>query len=215
MRWRILLSSLLAGGSLLASGIAAAPANAPRRLDFTVLRNGEAVGHNRIELARDGEDLTVSVETEVVVRIAFVPVYRFEHSGTESWRAGQLVRLSSTTNDDGTKHSLEVMSQGGRLHIECDGSASDIEAGLMPASLWNDGLVRQAALLNTIDGTRMPITVKRLGQEPVEVSHSTVTAEHYRIAGALSRELWYSQAGELVRVAFAGPDGSEIAYVLR
>jgi hypothetical protein len=215
MQWRVQILTAVAATALSAGDIPAAVPDAGRRLDFTVLRNGEEVGHDRIDLDRRGPELKVKVETRVVVRIAFVPVYRFEHDGTESWRDGQLVSLSSDTNDDGKRHRLSVTSQGNRLRIESDGSASEAEPGLIPASLWNDQLVRQSVLLNTIDGSRMSVAVARLGAEPVEVGRNRVQADHYRITGALNRDLWYTAEGELVRVAFDGSDGSHIAYVLR
>jgi len=215
MQWRVLILAALAGTTLSANEIPAAIPDAGRRLNFTVLRNGDEVGRDLIDLDRRGTELKVKIQTQVVVQVAFVPVYRFEHTGMETWRDGQLVSLSSDTNDDGTQHRLAVTSQGSQLHIEADGAASDAEPGLIPASLWNDRLVRQSVLLNTIDGSRMSVTVARMGEEAVAVGKSTVPAQHYRVTGALERDLWYTAEGDLVRVAFDGPDGSHIAYVLR
>ncbi len=209
------LALLIAGPQAWALPSRAALPGKAQRLDFTVLRNGDQIGHDIISLDPQGDTLTVDVETHIVVRVAFVPVYRFEHKGSEIWRDGRLVGLISRTDDDGTKHQLAVRGEGAGLRIDCDGKTSDSGQALIPASLWNIDLVRQSVLLNTLDGTQMNVRVEDLGPEPVEARHATIQARHYRVSGGLTRELWYADDGGLVRVAFSGSDGSHITYVLQ
>ena len=69
--------------------------------------------------------------------------------------------------------------------------------------------------MNTLDGTQMRIAVVDKGEEMVEASGANVPARHFAISGGINRDVWFDRANTLVRVAFAGKDGSSIVYQLR
>lgn len=191
----------------------APPADA--RLSFTVLRDGSEVGAHDMAFRQSPDSLQVDIATKVVVKIAFVPVYRFEHEGHEIWQAGQLTRLWSTTNDDGTRHALNVSAAGPELAVSADGKPTVIRALTIPASLWHEAILRQSAVLNTLDGSSMSIAVADLGLDTVAVGSRSVAARHYAITGDLQRELWYDDGNVLVKIRFKAKDGSDIVYVRR
>jgi len=199
-----------------ANAAAGGPAQIARsHLEFVVVRNDEAVGSHVIDFSRDGDTTNVKISTNVVVTMAFIPVYRFEHAGIETWRGNQLVALRSRTNDDGTPHQLAVAAEGDHLRVAGDGSQATAAAAILPASLWNPGIVYQSTLLNTLDGTQMPIAVVDRGEEIVQASGAEVRAHHFTISGGINRDVWFDRANTLVRVAFAAKDGSSIVYQLR
>lgn len=211
------LFAAVAASMLFLSGVSAASAAVPPggELDFTVLRGDDEIGTHRLVFTQDGNDLKVKIDTNVAVKMLGIAVYRFEHDGSEVWRDGHLVSLKSKTNDDGTPHHLDVEEENGKLVVDGDGRQGTEQIDVIPASLWNDNLVKQTALLNTLDGSNMPVTVGKLGTETVEVNGKPVSATHYSVTGKLNRELWYDENGVLVQVRFAGNDGSKITYVLR
>lgn len=186
-------------------------------LKFTILSDGDGVGTHLVEIDGPIDNAKVRIETDVVVKVAFVPVYRFEHSSSEVWHDGQLVDLTSSTDDDGLEHKLSVHARGGALAVEADGNKSqkDFPADAIPASLWNTATVRTDRLMNRLTGQAMNVTVVDAGSDTVEVHGSPRPAEHYRVTGDLNRELSYDRDGVLVRVRFAGKDDSSIEYLLQ
>ena len=77
-------------------------------------------------------------------------------------------------------------------------------------------MVQRHELLDPVDGTVMKTKVAFLGEEPLSIDGRTVQTRKYRLSGDYSRDLWYdARNGSLVRVQFKGPDGSELAYVLK
>lgn len=196
---------------------AAAAETAPRApLSFTVLRNGEEVGSHVLRFqANPDHSLQVGVETNVVVKMAMIPVYRFEHHGRETWKDGHLVALNSETDDDGTRHTLSVADRDGALAVTGDGNSARAPQDTMPASLWNAGTVGRGVLLNTLDGHAMTVHIADLGEEKVAVAGHLVPAHHFAMTGDLARELWYDASGTLVQVRFKAKDDSDIRYVLK
>jgi len=181
----------------------AAPLNAASipssgQLSFDVVRKGKDIGDHSYNFSGSPGSFSVTVATDVVVRVPLIRIaaYRFEHSSVETWQGGELQALVSTTNDDGTPHALNTANKGA-----------------LPASLWNDDIVRTGQLMNTIDGTIMSVRVADLGSENVPVNGGNLNAHHYRISGGLERDLWYDENGNLARVAFKAEDGSTVTYV--
>ena len=216
-RWfpvALTVAAVLAFGEV--AHAAAVPASG--ELDFTVLRDGDKVGTQVMHFARAGDGaVDVDIKTDVEVSMLFVTVYSFKQQSHEHWVGGRLADLTSQTGDDGTEHKLVVSADGDAIKVADNGVARQLPADLLPASLWNDGIVAvpQTTLLNTIDGTAMTVSVADLGTDKVEVAGNQVSAHHYALSGDLARELWYDPNGLLVKVRFAGKDGSDIQYVLR
>lgn len=205
----------LAAATTVATATAALAVEPPREpLSFSVLRNGEVVGSHSLRFQPQADGIGVAVDTNVVVKMAMIPVYRFEHHGQEVWRNGQLVALHSTTNDDGTHHVLKVSGGAGGLEVEGDGAVSHLPAAMVPASLWNPATAAQGTLINTLDGHAMAVRFADLGDDTVTVHGQPRHARHYAMTGDLSRELWYDAAGTLVQVRFKAKDDSDIRYVL-
>lgn len=192
---------------------------ANKTLDFTVIRDGANIGSHSIAISEHGDETLVEVTTDIKVKVLFVTAYKFTHASKEVWKNGQLVVLNSTTDDDGTSKSLNVLAQTGQLTIDSAIKGQDrrqhAASDMLPASLWNQDVVKQSALLNTLDGTVMNISVKNLGQDQIEAKGAGVTAHHYAISGELTRELWFNGAGELVRMRFPDKTGTEIIYALK
>ncbi len=212
---RPITSLIVAALPVLASAVLpAAASQANTHLNFIVLKDGQPIGLHDIVVEWNGDAETVSIQTNILVKVAYVPVYRFEHTGQEVWQNGHLVSLQSQTNDDGDKHKLSVAAKADHLDVSGDGVSSQAEASIIPASLWNSNLVKQSTLLNTLTGKQMHVAVTDLGDDQIQSHGAPVKAHHYKVTGELQRELWYDQSNTLVQIKFKAKDDSDIMYVL-
>jgi hypothetical protein len=180
-----------------------APANAlslpsTGTLSFDVMRKGKDIGDHSYSFSGDSGAFTVKVATDIAVKVPLLRMtaYKFHHASTESWKGGKLQQLNSSTDDDGEPHQLKTAGNGA-----------------LPASLWNDDIVRAGTLMNTIDGKIMKVRVADLGSETVKTRRGAVPAHHYRLSGELARDLWYDADGNLAQVAFKADDGSTVMYI--
>ncbi len=168
------------------------------QLNFDVMRNGKDIGDHSFTFAGQSGAFTVRVDTdiEVLVPLIRLTAYSFTHQSVETWAGGAFQQLSSATNDDGEPHQLSTASRGA-----------------LPASLWNDDIVRAGTLMNTIDGEIMNVRVADLGVETVNTQRGAVSAHHYRLSGGLARDVWYDGNGNLAQVMFRADDGSTVMYI--
>jgi hypothetical protein len=208
---------LIAAACLVAVAGAAQAAVVPDdgKLDFAVLRDGEKIGSYKLSFEQKADRLDVKVKTRIKVKLAFITLYHFDHDGHEVWQDGKLVRMETETDDDGTDHKLQVAADGaGALRVVSDGEEMVAEANAIPASLWNPAFIQTGALMDSLVGKLLNISIADLGEETVAVKGKPVKARHYSLTGDLARELWYDATGMLVRMTLTGEDGSDIQYVL-
>ncbi len=195
MRLSILIMGFCA---CIAAPLNAASIPASGSLKFDVIRKGKDIGDHSYKFSGSVNSYSVKVTTNIVVKVPLIKItaYSFQHNFVETWKNGKLQKLSSTTNDDGTPHKVNA------------GASS-----ILPASLWNEDIVKSKTLLNTMNGKKMSIRAADLGNEAIKTKRGKVNAEHYRISGELERDLWYDANGNLARVSFKADDGSKVFYV--
>lgn len=204
--------ALVLTATLLLCESAAAAQPTTTDIRFAIMRNGEQIGTHSIELRQAGAETTVNSATSVTVKILFVTAYRYEHSCIERWIDGHLVALNSVTDDNGTKHKIDLGSKGTGLVVQADGKSTQVDKNIVPASLWNPAIIRQTVALDAVSGKVMPITVVDGGME--NVAAQVAPAHHFTINGTFKQDVWYDEQGHLVHAQFVGSDGSIISYVL-
>jgi hypothetical protein len=180
---------------------------------FAITRNGDQIGTHSIDLNRAGTETSVSIATDLAVKVLFVTAYRFQHVASEHWVGGRLVALNSTTDNNGTRHQVAVAMKTSGLEVEADGkAAARLDRNILPASLWNPEVLRRPVMLDTQDGQVLPLSVVDQGSEDLPIDARTVKAHHYTMKSKYSQEVWYDEQQHLVQVRLIGPDGSVILY---
>src|SRR5262249_36085994 len=119
---------------------------------FAIVRNGEQIGTQVIDINRSGPETTVKLSTELEVKVRFVTAYRLEQTSIEKWVEGRLVSLKSSTNKNGTRRDVSVTETPAGLQVTVDGKPAQTTRDIMPASLWNPEVLRRSQLLDTQEG---------------------------------------------------------------
>jgi len=177
---------------------------------YDVVREGSNIGTIGVNETRRGDVVEITTTTDIRVKIAFVEVYRYEQSATETWRAGKLVTFRSRTNDNGTRHNVALIAGEGSMRSDVDGRAEDVNPSLVPATLWRRPTAGPVSMMDPNAGTRFNVTASDAGKE----EQGAVDVNHVRLHGDMPRDLWF--AGDtLVRMQMKGSDGSNVVTQLR
>ena len=188
-------------------------------LDFAVIRDGEVIGHHRVAFRQEGPTTLMVVEAKIEITLLGITVYRFLHSGRETWRGGRLIDFHTTTDDDGDRLMVEARRNGaGDFDVRNSDQALVAPGKTIPSSLWHLGILQARAedrLLHTITGELLPMKVTGLGRREVETGAGLVAAEGYFVDARpdFHRELWYDEAGLLAAAALTAADGSSVRLV--
>src|SRR5271163_222927 len=114
---------------------------------FAIIREGAQIGTSTMNIQKNGPETIVDTATLVEVKILGLTAYRFEFSSNERWVDGRLIALTAQTDDNRTKHSLNVGSNDKKLTAEADGKKTSLDPNTLPWSPWNAKLVNQTVAL--------------------------------------------------------------------
>jgi WD40 repeat protein len=193
----------------------AGPAAAEQTTDFrfTVSRGDHPIGTQEIKINRGSVAARITVSTHMKVKVALITPYHFDQTSSKNWSSGQLISLTSTTDDNGAVRRLALLRQGGVLSGDCEGKRLSVAGMDTPASLWNASMLRSGSLFSNIDGHVMKVKVRDLGASTLSVRGAATAVSHYELSGGLSKELWFTEDGLLARLRLPGPDGSAVTFV--
>ncbi|MEX0923059.1 MAG: DUF6134 family protein [Rhodovibrionaceae bacterium] len=202
-------AALCAAAILASPALASLPGNGS--IVFEVLRGGEPMGTHSLRFEKRGEDLHVFIDIDLKVDLAFVTVFRYEHSNHEIWRDGRLISIETTTDDDGETYFVKGEATAAGFQVTSSEGKAALPADILPTSYWHPQTVARDRLLDTQKGRIVEVATRELRQEAISIDGLRIEATHYRMTGDLDLELWYAPNGEWVKIAFE-TRGAEIVY---
>ena len=199
--------------AMVAGPAAAAPLPVPQsgRIAFRMLRKGDVIGSHVLDFTQTPDTLVVAVAIDILVKLGPVPVYRYKHRATETWRRGVFTGIESVTDRDGTPHRMRAELTASGLVVE--GSQAPrytAPANTYPTTYWNKVML-QPRVINSEDGRLFEVVPMALADEVVPTATGTLRARHYRLDGDLPLDLWYDAAEQWAHLVFT-KDGSTVTY---
>lgn len=184
-------------------------------LKFKLVREGSEIGRHQVTFTPAQDNLTVTTNIDIVVKMGFITLYRFGQQVVERWVGGQFGSADVTTNDDGTKLMVSVQRDGDHLLIDSSKRGRlNAPANAMLATYWNRA-VMDGPIIGTQDGRVLAPHVTARDWEPVSVAPGKqIDARHYVLTGDLEVDLWYDHDDRWRALQLKGPDNSLIRYVL-
>ncbi|MCX7353677.1 MAG: DUF6134 family protein [Alphaproteobacteria bacterium] len=200
-------------GAFGAEAMAEAP---PGTYRYKIERSGSVIGTQTLTVGKDGDKVTVSDETAIKVKVAFVTAYTLDHSRRETWQDGKLTALETRLDDNGTKSTLTAKADGDKLAIKGSEGDSTQALGIMPTGYWNVATVKQTKLFDNETGKILNISVSGGEAQKVDLGGGrTIDAKKWQMAGDKKMELWYDSRDVLVKQRFEARDGSVIVYTIQ
>ncbi|MEM6973409.1 MAG: DUF6134 family protein [Pseudomonadota bacterium] len=181
---------------------ARAQAEATALREFRVLRAGRDIGRHRLSARQDADGFALDIDIELVVRVLGIAAYRYEMSVAERWSGGQLVRLDSKTNDDGTDDFVRIQREGEGLAVDGSGFSGTQPGEAVATTYHSVDLMQRRPWLSSQSGKPIAIDPRPVAGE----------AGAFAMGGELGNVLIYDSAGDWSGCRFdAGGEPAEYA----
>ena len=199
------------------SGAAAGPAFAQGagdgRIAFQVLHSGSPIGSHEVRMRSTGDRQVASIVAQMVVKIGPITVFRYSHTGTETWEGSRFVSLVTRSVSNGKVETVDARATGDGVRIVRSGGATlTAAANAAPLTHWNRDAL-QRPLFNPQTGALLKCAVARRGVEAVRYGDGrSVQATAFVITGDADITDWYDADGAWAALKAKGPDGAQILY---
>lgn len=177
------------GGALAAPSLSRASESGAR--SYVVLRDGDDIGFQTNRVTRIGDTVTHEAEVELKIRIFGITAYRYELAFVEEWKAGALVRLDSTCNDDGEDHFVRAARAGDVIEIDGSGHQGTAPWSVATTSYWAFPFLRRRTWISTQTGEPLPMTAAPAGETEIATQGGAARADAWALAGGYEATVFY------------------------
>lgn len=180
---------------------------------FDVYRNGAKIGQHAVFVSDQGTDVRTRVDVDLAVKIAYITVFRYAHDVDVVTRNGIIQMVSSTTDMNGKPSAVQAERNGTELKIDGPSGKLSARGLILPTTYWDPATVRVNQLLDTQDGRIFKVNSTLVGAEDIIARGRKIAANKYEMRGDLNIDLWYTDRGDWVKLAF-DLDGAAYDYVM-
>ncbi len=205
--------SVFAALALVTIAQPAAAGERPGRIEFEILRGGQPFGRQVINVTRTNGGVVAETSADLRANLGPMTVFRYSQRCRETWRDGALVGLNCTTRQNGRTKTAAAELSGERIAVTGTAGASEFAAHILPTSWWTRPPLTTREMINTETGARLPVRITLIGRETIEVGGQSIAADHIRVQGTLTVDLWYDDQGRWVSCAFS-MSGQHMTYRL-
>jgi len=177
------------------------------KIAFKVLRNGTPVGDHQIDFTSSGDDLTVDINAQIVVKIFGITAGSYFLKATERWSAGVFQSLDSQVVFDGDLmqvHAEKVAGGYAVVGTNQNNPAKNMARYIappdtLPLTYWNKAML-SGSILNPqtahtyLSGSQLTITPNGWNRLPT-ANGGTLVAQRFDITGKLIISVWYDANG--------------------
>ncbi|OSQ50029.1 DUF6134 family protein [Thalassospira alkalitolerans] len=177
-------------------------AYADETLSYQVLKEGEPIGFETVEITDTPDGYTAKIKTRTDVKVLFLQ-FQYGHERTEIWRDNQLVSVDTDTNDDGSPYLYKAEYDGDCYEVAGKRVAKrDACDGAWPLTLWREDITAKTSLYSVINAEPYAVTTRKTGTETLAIENRETPATHYVMSGDVDRDLWYGIDGKLLKTSF-------------
>ena len=203
-----------AAAALLAiAGSATATPSDPGQTVFEVTRNGAPFGTHTINVSESGDTLRAQSRIAMRANAGPITMFRLEQTCAETWTGGSLASLTCNTLKDGRRFQVRGERQNNRLRVVGTSGENWFPISAFPSTWWTAPPTSTTTFIDTATGAPLRARVTLVGRESFEAGGQRIQADHYRVAGALTADLWYDANGRWVGCSFIAR-GQRIEYRL-
>lgn len=168
---------------------------------YQINRNGQDIGHFSFAIKGDDNRRDMDVKMSIKVKFLFITVYRATHQRHDIWEHNQLISSVGESQYNRDDYTLKLSRPAANYRWEVNGQAQELPGAVFTFVPWLMDVSGPLTLLSE-KGKAEPATFRFVGPETIQLADKPYEARKFELAGKQSRELWYDQAGCLLRVRY-------------
>ena len=162
MQRRTVLAGL--GAAVIVPAVPALAAGKASR-SFDIFRDGDNIGTHQMDAVLGANGFEIDIEIKIAVKVVGITAYRYELSNREVWKAGSIVAVDSTVNDDGDKDFAKVRRAGDALQIEGSRYTGEAPLESVTTSYFATPFLKRRPWVSTQSGAPLKVSVNADGRK--------------------------------------------------
>lgn len=185
--------------------------------DYRVTVNGKPAGEYRLTITQLTDGTLINACQADVKTTIGLGTYTYTYRGAETWKHGKLLRLDSTTDDNGKKFTVHAMADTLQTKVRVNGVERVVLGELLTTSLWQLPMPKDrnkyGLFLEPDHGKDINAYLQFVDSRIMEVEGAKLTCTHHNLSGPVNIHTYHDPKGALIRLE-AIENGQEIVIDL-
>jgi len=193
-------------------------------VSFDVIRKNKIIGNLTSKFIKNEENLIVHSVLDIEVKVLFIPAYKFFQETKETWHDGNFIAIDGFTDfEDDREYKIDGKDEEGFFRVTGMDGLLELDENIIPLNYWNKQMLYKKEVFDTQKGIVRNISVKKLKNEKIKISNSSLEAEKYIFNATKNPKdkgpfpeytLWYFN-DELIKMEFKNPNDKKIITIIR
>ena len=194
-------------------------------IHFDIIRKGKDIGDHIINFKQKNDQLIVTVDINIKVKIAFVVVYRFEHKSIEIWKNKSLISFSGKTIfEDDREYDVSIKDLGDIYEGYGMDGKFQFPKQVLLSNYWNINVMKENQIFDTQKGIIRETSIKDLGIVELDINDKKIKAHKYVLnankhpkdKGPFSETtILYDENHELIQFSFNSTKDESLITIIR
>lgn len=180
--------------------------------NFKVFLDDKEIGYHNFRLSEKDGQRILETEADLKVKILFITAFKYKHSNREVWNDGCLESISSKTNSNKKRFSIEGNQTPDGFIVETKDNSEVMDSCVMTFAYWNPNFLNESSLLNSQTGQIVDVQVTPM----TDTSEQSSPSEYqYKVTGEkIDLDVFYSANHRWVGLETNIRKGRKLRYVL-
>ena len=172
------------------------------RIEFDIYRNNTHIGKHIFSFKKLDDQLAVESEIYFEIKKLGIVFYKYHIKGTEIYKAGELIKFNSKTDQNGKHKYVNLKLENGEYSIDGSSYKGKAPEDYLLGTWWNHSIVKANAQISAVSGRIIKQKVTFLGRETINFDGKTFKTLHYNFSSTekkldkgkrLNTDVWYDE----------------------
>lgn len=170
----------------------AAQSAAQEQFFASILLDKKKIGQVHIRLTRGETGEVEELRARASVSLLGIKLYEFTQDLNQTWKDGELQKMSGNADDNGKKYDVAVDRQPDEYRGTVNGKAVTLPVEAFPNTLWHFGITDHNLLFKETDLQLQRVKVVS-ARETITLHGNKVAATRATISGDFDAVVWFDE----------------------
>ena len=186
-----------------------------KKIEMEIFRNNELIGYNYYFFKTDNNDVHVTNQTKITVKLLGATIFDVESYGEEKYKNDKLISFRSKTKQNKKEKfvNLEINKENNKFIIQGSSYSGEASKDNIIGNWWNHKILQAESQISPVSGSIKKQVVTFIAKEKIELYGKNYETEHFKLRSKnpnlpddkkLNFDIWFdNNTGLIVKVMYS------------
>jgi len=186
-----------------------------KKIEMEIFRNNELIGYNYYFFKTKNDEVQVTNQTKITVKLLGATVFDIEGYGEENYKNNKLISFRSKTKQNKKEKfvNLELNSENDKFIIRGSSYSGEASRENIIGNWWNHQLLQSESQISSVSGSIKKQVVTFIAKEKIELYGKSYEVEHFKLKSKnldlpddkkLNFDIWFDKnTGLIIKIKYS------------